>query len=72
MFGPFPFFFVGRAVRMSLCSPGTGESGARARLASRTSSVAPSLGQFAVIHSAVRLDSTATLMNTMGGKICDG
>jgi hypothetical protein len=29
-------FFVGRAVRTSLYSPGTGESGARARLALRT------------------------------------
>jgi hypothetical protein len=35
-------FFVGRAIHTSMCSPGIGESGTRARLAFRTSSVATS------------------------------
>jgi hypothetical protein len=37
-----PMFFVGRAVLTSVCSPGTGESKTRLRLAFRTSSVATS------------------------------
>jgi hypothetical protein len=52
-------FFVGRAVRTSLYSPGTGESGARARLVSRIS-VAAALRSVATSMSQLARESRTT------------